>query len=162
MPAPTAPPEGTGPGFEFLKLVLSAVVGGIAGHLAARRTEREAAIKDLSNTIREVGELAEEYWSQPGAAPNVGRLARRLKAKLADVARINERIGRDHPTYRFSHRHRIAALRMAATGGAFDVVGRAPDMDRITAVYEVAARLREDVRDARCFFWQVPPRRLLQ
>jgi len=141
---------------ELLKLASSAIAGGVAGHLTARRSERDAAIKDLLDLIQAAAEAAEDYWCEGPDRPDLARRARKLKVTVARVARANARLAGHFPTYRFARVERIIAFRQAATDGNFDMVGRAPELARLERIHASALDLRESVEDARCYFWQIP------
>lgn len=146
-------------GAELLKLMLSAAAGAVSGHIAARRSKRDAAVDNLLQTLNEVAEVAEDYWSVAGTNENSARLARRLKAKLRDVGRRNTTLERSFATYQFQDRSKIIELRQAATGDDFDAANRAPNLDRVELVHDAAAELRDEIEKARCYVWQVPVRR---
>ena len=141
---------------EILKIGSGVFGGAIAGHITARRAERDSAIKELLQEIDRVVDLADDYWNLAPTDAGLQRAASKLKAKMGVVARMNQELIDSYPTYRFAAPFKIIALRRAATGDTFQVAGRNVDPTRIEAISDAADDLKSAVKKARCNIWQVP------
>ncbi|MFN4310519.1 MAG: hypothetical protein ACK4FK_08005 [Ferrovibrio sp.] len=143
---------------EILKIASGIVGGAIAGHITARRTERDAAIKELLTEIDRVVELSDDYWCRAPGDDGLVRSSTKLSVKLRTVARLNTQIVEAYPTYRFAGNSLIVALRQAATGDHFQVLDRPADPTRHDLVMDAAENLKDAVKSARSNIWQVPIR----
>lgn len=136
--------------FELFKFIGSFGAGVAAATIANRRSEREKAIDDVLQAIREFAERGERYWSTAASNPDRPFMEQKLRSLSRRVGIL---CGQLH------HRHRltcgpvdvdaIIGLRKAVTGAPFEEQHQDAIPGRVAEVSNAADDLIQAVRSAR-------------
>ena len=150
MPADTGAGGGGGFVTSLFTLLVGAALAFGAQILHRRASQRADAFRDrldeLCEDIQQFSNVAGEYWSLDGTAPQLRKLEAQTFALNHRINALASLLGEQDDRFREATEDILINLSIAGTGGDFQVRGRAAEPQRYIQIEQRAVALSHEIR----------------